>query len=536
MGSSDHSVLSSIRLSLVMVALCLAVFLTGMDQTILATVTPSLTSEFHSIDDLGWWTAAYLTMLSVFQIPYGKLYSLFSIKIVYLSAIGIFEIGSLVCATAPNSIAMIFGRAIAGAGAAGIFTGGIMITTKIIPLDRRASYLGIMSAAFGVAAIVGPFIGGAFTDRSTWRWCFYINLPLGCLSILVCFLLVNTPVDSSIASLSLRNRVRQFDFFGMVSMMGGIVCLLLALQWGGTQYPWNSGRIIALLVVAVLLMMVFVLLQIFVPGSKTIPRSVSRHASVWHAVGYAMCITGGIYVAIVYIPVWVQAVQHKSALDSGIMLTPLIVGYVVFSVIAGVLTSRVSYYNPPMILGTILASVGAGLLSTLSTNTSNGCLIGYQALYGIGVGLGFGQPSYVVQTVLSEADIPIGVTLVTLVQHLSSAIFVAVAQGVFQNTLAHTVRSLAPGVDPAKLTKLGATQLSQFVDDQDMPHVLEAYSTAIARTLYIPMALSCASVLGACLTPWISMKKAKPQPTEKQPTEDEPTKEKDGCTSGVNEA
>ncbi|KNG89333.1 putative efflux pump antibiotic resistance protein [Aspergillus nomiae NRRL 13137] len=513
MGSPNGSFLSSIRLSLVMVALCLA------DQTVLATVTPTLTTEFHSIDDMGWWTAAYLTMLSVFQIPYGKLYSLFSIKIVYLSAIGIFELGSLVCATAPNSIAMIFGRAIAGAGAAGIFTGGIMITTKIIPLDRRASYLGIMSAAFGVAAIVGPFVGGAFTDRSTWRWCFYINLPLGGLSILVCFLLVNTPVDSSIASLSFQARVRQFDFFGMVSLMGGIVCLLLALQWGGTQYPWNSGRIIALLVVAVLLMLSFVLLQIFVPGSKTIPRSVSKHASVWHAVGYAMCITGGIYVAIVYIPVWVQAVQHKSALGSGVMLTPLIVGYVVFSVIAGVLTSGLGYYNPPMILGTILASV---------------------ALYGIGVGLGFGQPSYVVQTVLSETDIPIGVTLVTLVQHLSSAIFVAVAQGVFQNTLAHTVRSLAPGVDPSKLAKLGATQLGQFVNEQDMPHVLEAYSTAIARTLYIPMALSCASVLGACLTPWISMKKAKPQPTDQQLTRHQlisgGTQEKDGGTSGVHEA
>ncbi|GAB1202583.1 hypothetical protein APSETT445_001202 [Aspergillus pseudonomiae] len=395
-------------------------------------MTPTLTTEFHSIDDMGWWTAAYLTMLSVFQIPYGKLYSLFSIKIIYLSAIGIFELGSLVCATAPNSIAMIFGRAIAGAGAAGIFTGGIMITTKIIPLDRRASYLGIMSAAFGVAAIR------------------------------------------------------------------------------------------------------------FVPGSKTIPRSVSKHASVWHAVGYAMCITGGIYVAIVYIPVWVQAVQHKSALGSGVMLTPLIVGYVVFSVVAGVLTSGLGYYNPPMILGTILASVGAGLLSTLSTDTSNGRLIGYQALYGIGVGLGFGQPSYVVQTVLSEADIPIGVTLVTLVQHLSSAIFVAVAQGVFQNTLAHTVRSLAPGVDPSKLAKLGATQLSQFVNEQDMPHVLEAYSTAIARTLYIPMALSCASVLGACLTPWISMKKAEPQQTDKQPRGEEPIsggpQEKGRGTLGVHEA
>ncbi|KAB8231646.1 major facilitator superfamily domain-containing protein [Aspergillus alliaceus] len=307
-----------------MVELCLAVFLTGMDQMILATVAPTLTNEFHSIDDLGWWTAAYQLMLSVFQIPYGKLYSLFSIEIIYLSAISVFELGSLVRATAPNSIAMTFGRAIAGAGAAGIFTGGI--------------------------------------------------------------------------------RIRRFDFMGMWEDHRTIA--------GGCHtHHW------------------FALLQVFAPGSKTLPRSVASYA---------------------------LAVQHKSALGSRVMLTPWMVGYVIFSLVARVLTSGVGYYNPPMILGTTLASVGAGLVSTLSTGTSNDSLVGFQFLYGVGVGLGFGQPSYIVQTVLSDEDIPNRVTLITLVQHLSSAIFVALGQGVFQNIL--------------------ASSLDQF-NKQNTPYELDAYST-----------------------------------------------------------
>ncbi|KAE8391170.1 major facilitator superfamily domain-containing protein [Aspergillus alliaceus] len=313
-----------------MVGLCLAVFLTGMDQTILATMTPTPTNEFHSIDDLGWWTAAYLLMLSVFQIPYGKLYSLFSIKIIYLSAIDVFELGSLVRATAPNSIAMTFGRAIAGAGAAGIFTGG----------------------------------GSESPGLISW-------------------------------------------------------------ECGCHTHHW------------------FALLQVFAPGVEDPPSQrcescigmiCRRIPDVYHWWDLRCCaLHSGV----------VQAVQHKSALGSGVMLTPLMVGCVIFSLVARVLTSGVGYYNPPMILGTILASVGAGLLSTLSTGTSNASLVGFQFLYGVGVGLGFSQPSYIVQTVLSDEDIPIWVTLITLVQHLSSAIFVALGQGVFQNILASSVPSLA---------------------------------------------------------------------------------------------
>lgn len=159
--------------------------------------------EFDTSGDFGWWSNAYLLTLSAFQLFYGKLYSLFPIKNVYLVAIVIFEIGSLVCTTAPTSVALIIGRAVAGLGASGVFSGSVLITTKMIPLAQRAAYLGVMSAAFGLAAIAGPFLGAAILQSTTWRWCFGINLPLGAVTVILCFIFVHTPVDPSVRSLGL---------------------------------------------------------------------------------------------------------------------------------------------------------------------------------------------------------------------------------------------------------------------------------------------------------------------------------------------
>lgn len=476
------------------------------DQTILATATPTISDEFKALDDVGWWTAIYLFTLSTFQLFYGKLYMLFSIKIVYLCAIAIFELGSLICATAPNAVALTCGRAIAGLGAAGIFSGGIMVTTKVIPLDHRAAYLGIMSGVFGVAAIVGPFIGGALTEKSTWRWCFGINLPMGFVTIVICSFLVRTPTNPLVRTMGLREKLRQFDLVGMVLLIAALVCLLLGLQWGGSTYPWSNGRVIALLVVAGVLMIGFILVQVLGKSSKTIPPTLARSRSIWLAISYAMCMTGGVYVAILYVPIWFQAIQHQSVLSSGVMLMPLIVGYVVCSVIAGILTSVIGYYNPAMIIGTILAVIGAGLLTTLTPQTARSAWIGYQLLYGLGVGFGFGQPSYVVQTLLPEKEIPIGVTLVTLVQNLSATIFVAVGQSIFQNTLADRLHDIAPGVSASSLMQSGATQLASMFTPEQMPQVLDAYSAALVRTMYISLGLSCLSTVGAVLTEWKSMK------------------------------
>lgn len=246
-------------------------------------------------------------------------------------------------------------------------SGGILITTKIIPLARRAAYLGIMSGAFGIAAIIGPFVGGAIIGSTTWRWCFGINLPLGVVTVIICAVLVRTPTEAQVASDTLVSKLRQLDIPGTTLLVASLICLLMALQWGGSTYPWNNGRIIALFVIAGILGIAFAVIQLRSKSATTIPRSMTRNRDVWLAASYAMCITGGVYTSILYMPVWFQCVRNYSALSSGTMLTPLIGGYVLCSIIAGGLTMAVGYYNPGMIFGSILAMyVSPSLESTSS--------------------------------------------------------------------------------------------------------------------------------------------------------------------------
>lgn len=445
--------------------------------------------------------------MSTFQLFYGKLYTFFSTKIVYLCAIGIFEIGSLICATAPNSIALIFGRAIAGLGAAGMFSGSVLILAHSVPLERRAAYTGLVTGMFGVASIVGPFLGGVLVDRATWRWCFGINLPIGIVTMVVVGFFVRTTTGNNDKNLSLREKVSQFDIPGTITLIPSLVCLLLALQWGGSIYPWSDARVVALLAVFGILLVAFLIQQIFMGNSRTIPLTILRNRSMVFASLFAICVSAAVFVAVTYLPLWFQAVRQTSALRSGVLITPLILGFVIFSIIAGIFTSKIGYSNPSMIASAIFTSVGAGLLTTFSDATGSSKLIGYQALYGFGVGFGLQQPVLVAQTALSEADVPLAISVITLVQTLAGAIFVAAAQSVFQSHLASNIKAVVPGFDPIDLFGAGATNALKLFSNEELPAVKSAYSAAITDTFYIILALSCLSMVGALGTGWTSMKK-----------------------------
>lgn len=226
-----------------------------------------------------------------------------------------------------------------------------------------------MSAVFGLAAILGPFIGAALIQSSTWRWCFGINLPLGAVTVISVSIFVRIPGSGQ--RLTLAQKIRDLDLPGTVCMVASVICLLLALQWGGSTYPWSNGRIIALFVISGVLAISFLVIQKTTWSGKanTIPRSLARNRDIWLSAVYSMCITGGVYVAILYLPVWFQDVHGRSPLSSGVLLTPLIAGYVVSSIVAGGLTSGVGYYNPAMILGTLLTVAGSALLTTVKLHT-----------------------------------------------------------------------------------------------------------------------------------------------------------------------
>jgi MFS family permease len=203
---------------------------------IISTAVPRITDDFHSVTDIGWYGSAYLLTNCAFQLLYGKLYTFFSVRFVFLTAIFLFEVGSAICGAAPSSVVFIVGRAIAGLGCAGIMSGAIMVIVYAVPLHKRPLYQGLFGAVFGIASVVGPLIGGAFTSSYlTWRWCFYINLPFGGAAMLFIFLLLKVP-DRDTTKLPLMKKLAQLDALGTGVLIPGTVCLLLALQWGGLTY------------------------------------------------------------------------------------------------------------------------------------------------------------------------------------------------------------------------------------------------------------------------------------------------------------
>jgi MFS family permease len=265
----------------------------------MATAIPRITDEFNSLADIGWYGSAYQLTSCSLTLTFGKLFAFYSTKWMYLTVLGIFELGSLICAVAPNSTSLIIGRAIAGIGTSGVYAGCFLIIAQTIPLKRRPLVTSIIGSLYGVASMAGPLIGGALTDHNTWRWCFYINLPVGAVTALFIVFLYKAPHQQR--QTSLRAVVAELDIPGTVSCLPSIICLLLALQWGGSQYAWDSARIIALFVTSACLLLVFVFIQWRQQGRATVPPALISNRDVWGPALYAFCLSSSFMVFTYYV-------------------------------------------------------------------------------------------------------------------------------------------------------------------------------------------------------------------------------------------
>jgi MFS family permease len=219
-------------------------------MSIIGTAVPRITTEFNSIPDVGWYGASFMMTLAAFQSHWGKAYLYFPLRPSFLASIAVFEIGSLVCAVAPNSLALIIGRAIQGAGAAGITGGCYTIASFIVPPTKVPAVVGLLGSVFTLASVAGPLLGGVFTDKASWRWCFYINLPIGGVALACLIFFFRTPEASKSmhGKLTMYQIALNFDPIGTVLLLSSLICFILAMQWGGISKAWDSATVIGLIV------------------------------------------------------------------------------------------------------------------------------------------------------------------------------------------------------------------------------------------------------------------------------------------------
>ncbi|KAJ5974583.1 hypothetical protein N7481_011793 [Penicillium waksmanii] len=496
--------ITGVRLILIVVALLSAMFLVALDRTIIATAVPAISDKFHAIGDIGWYASAYLLTSSATQLLWGRLYTFYSTKALFLAAVAIFEVGSAVCGAAPSSTAFIVGRAIAGIGSAGIQNGATVIITQVMPLHKRPLFIGLMGSIFGISAVIGPLLGGAFTDRVTWRWCFYINLPIGGVTLLIIFLFLRIPSLST--TTTLKRQLIRLDPLGTALFLPCVICFLLALQWGGTTYSWSNGRIIALFVVAGVLFIAFAIVQTWRKEDATIPPRIIKQRSIACAAAYTSLIYGAMVAMLYTLPLWFQGVKGTSAVQSGIDNIPMVLALVVASIISGKIIATVGQYVPFMFVAALLMAAGAGMISTFKVNTGHAAWIGYQVLFGLGLGCGMQQPTMAAQVVLPQADVSVGVALMFLFQSLGGAIWVAVSQNLYTNYLVKTLPDIS-GVNASAILQAGATGLADIVPKDKLSAVLVVYNTALRNAYFVPVALACVSVLPALGMEWRNVKK-----------------------------
>ncbi|KJK74880.1 hypothetical protein H634G_09924 [Metarhizium anisopliae BRIP 53293] len=500
---------TSTRLLMINLSLCISIFVTALDNTIIATAIPRITDDFKSQNDIGWYGSSYLLTQASLQLLYGKFYTMTPIKCVFVSAIGIFELGSLICAVAPNSAALICGRAIAGLGAAGISSGAVIIITHSVPVQKRPMYTGLIGAMYGIASVAGPLLGGAFADKATWRWCFYINLPIGGIAVLLMLFFLKLPHRPLASGLTWRQRIAEFDLVGTIFFLPSIICLLLALQWGGTTYSWTSWRIILLLVIFAVLFIIWIIIQYWMGDAATVPSRLLMKRSIAAAAWFNFTMGSAFLVLIYYLPIWFQAVKSTSAVVSGIYNLPLILGLVLVSILIGIGVTVVGYYAPFMIAASAITSIAIGLMTTFTPGSAANKWIGYQAMAGIGIGFGLQQPLVVVQTVLPLSDVPIGTALMYFLQVLGGSIFVSVGQNIFTNKLKATLLENVPGLDPDIVLSAGATSFQHSVAPKYLPLVISAYNDAITRAFLVATLMACLTIMGSLLVEWKNVKAIK---------------------------
>jgi len=490
----------------------LSIFLVALDQTITATAIPRIASDFNSLDSITWIASGYFLTQAGFLMLYGQLLVIAPTKWVYITAITIFELGSLICGVSPNVNVLIFGRAFAGVGAAGIFVSILSIIAQITRLEDRPLLFGSFGAVFAVSSVIGPLLGGAFSDHVTWRWCFYINLPIGAISIGVIMLIIEArpPIGSDATDgMTTFQRWMYMDWIGAILSVGMVVTLLLPLQWGGNQKPWNDPSVIALFCVFGAVLAIFILWERHMGPRAVLPLSLFKRNTQIGTCLEAFFVMLGLLLATYYLPLQYQAKGH-SATQSGIDILPFMMSVVIVAALSGAVINFTGRYWPFLFFSPLITCIGGGLLYTLDANASNSKMIGYQILFGAGVGGALQNVVIAIQAEYhdNERMIPQATSLVTFAQLVGGVIGICIAGTIFSNQLSKEIAIYAPDLAPDVIQAIkDSVTVVQTLPAAQQTAVIQAYVKALDYVYLIGVPGGAFGSLSALLTANRNIKK-----------------------------
>ncbi|KAI4698012.1 Efflux pump dep3 [Alternaria hordeiaustralica] len=471
----------------------------ALDNTIVANIQPAIIADFGHLELLSWIGTGF-ALGTMFILLWGKIYGVFNIKSVYIFNIFLFEVGSALCGAAPNIEALIVGRVVAGVGGSGMYSGTLTYVSVLSDEKEKPAYLAGSTVVWGIGSVLGPVVGGAFAASSaTWRWGFYVNLPIGALFAPVYFLLF--PSIDPCPSKTLTEKLRLVDWVNAVIFLAGSACLTVVLTFGGVIYPFSSGTVIALWTITGVLLVVFIITLKFHPfvtkENRLYPLHFFKQPTLINMQLQVFLSSGIILAMTYYIPLYFQFVKGDGALEAGVRLLPLIMFMVFASMVNGFLMPRYGLIPVWYIGGSTLALVGTALMYTVDDTTANASIYGYSILVGAGTGCYIVAGFAIVQSLVPVHEIANAVGAMTISQDLGMVLFLAISGSLFHNVAVDKVGKALPEVSPTAIGNLIAGSSSkafQALSDEEKALVIPEIASAMTSIWAFFLAAAALSV------------------------------------------